>query len=72
LMIDAAKKGLGIGRIVEPMVDELFETGELVPVLKENWFPYSGLFMYFQQHSQKAQRIRALIDFLEEKHAVLR
>ena len=70
LMIDAAKKGLGIGRIVEPMVNELFESGELVPVLKENWFPYAGLFMYFQQHSQKAQRIRALIDFLEEKHAV--
>lgn len=47
LMIDVVKKGLGIGRIVEFMVDELFEIGEFVFVFKENWFFYLGLFMYF-------------------------
>ena len=68
LMIDAAKRGLGIGRIVASMVDKYFASGELLPVLEPYWLPYSGLYVYFQQHSQKAQRVRAFIDFLIEKH----
>lgn len=63
LMIDAAKRGLGIGRIVAPIVDKYFASKELVPVLMPHWYPYSGLYLYFQQHSQKAQRVRAFIDF---------
>lgn len=70
LMIDAAKRGVGIGRIVAPMVDKYFVSKELVPVLMPHWYPYSGLYLYFQQHSQKAQRVRAFIDFLIEKHPI--
>ena len=67
LMVDAARNGLGIGRIVEPMVRELFEQDKLVPVLKDYWQPYPGLYVYFHKNTQKAKRVRVLIDFLIEK-----
>lgn len=67
VMIDAAHNGLGIGRIVTPMVAEGFKKGEIVPVLEEYWQPYSGLYVYFHKNTQKAKRVRVLIDFLLEK-----
>ena len=67
VMLDASIKGLGIGRIVEPMVQELFASNQLKPILKEYWFPYSALYVYFHQNRQKAKRVRVLIDFLVVK-----
>ncbi len=66
-MLDGAKKGIGIGRIVMPMVQADIEQGTLVPVLRQYWDEYPGLFVYFMQNTQKALRVRVLIDFLIEK-----
>ncbi|MGI9523612.1 MAG: hypothetical protein ACR2PG_18420 [Hyphomicrobiaceae bacterium] len=41
--------------------------GTVKPVLKRNWAPYPGLFAYFPQNSQKACRIRVLLEFYDEK-----
>ncbi len=70
-MVDAAEKGLGIGRIVLPMVKEQFADGRLKPVLEPYWCDYPGLYVYFLQNSQKARRVRVLIDFLVEKGRLL-
>lgn len=67
VMVDAAEKGLGIGRLVTPLIDTHLKNGELKPVLEENWYPYPSLYVYFMQNSQKARRVRVLIDFLVEK-----
>lgn len=66
-MLDAAEKGLGIGRMVTPMIETQLANGQLVPILKESWLPYPKLYLYFVQNSQKAKRVRVLIDFLLEK-----
>ncbi|MCT7655345.1 LysR substrate-binding domain-containing protein [Oceanimonas sp. NS1] len=71
-MVDAAEKGLGIGRIVTPMVAEHFASGRLRPVLQPHWYPYSGLFLYFVRNSQKARRVRALIDFWSKRSSAAR
>ncbi|BDY03071.1 LysR substrate-binding domain-containing protein [Ferrimonas sp. YFM] len=70
-MMDATLKGLGIGRMVTPMVTDYFQQGQLLPVLEQNWTPYPGLYLYFVQNSQKARRVRVLIDFLVEKGKAL-
>lgn len=74
LMVDAAEKGLGIGRMVEPMVSPQLASGKLQPILKDYWFPYAGLYVYFHKNTQKAKRVRVLIDFLleqaEARHAL--
>ncbi|GAL35044.1 hypothetical protein JCM19240_3414 [Vibrio maritimus] len=49
------------------MILDDFEQGELIPILKEYWYPYSGLYVYFHRNTQKAKRVRVLIDFLTEK-----
>lgn len=66
-MVDAASKGLGIGQMIEPVVNEKLKSGELKPVLEKHWQSLPGLYIYFVQNSQKAKRVRALIDFLVEK-----
>jgi len=71
MMIDAAKQGIGIGRILEPIVKNELEEGTLLPVLKEKWVTCPGLYAYFPQHSQKARRIRVFIDFLKEKSILI-
>lgn len=67
LVIDAAEKGLGVGRMITPMVSDKLASGELNPILEEHWQPYPGLYLYFLQNSQKAKRLRVFIDFLVER-----
>lgn len=67
VMLDAAMQGIGIGRTVEPMIKHLLESNQLIPVLKDYWYPYSPLYVYFHRNTQKAKRVRVLIDFLLEK-----
>ncbi|GAK87337.1 LysR-family transcriptional regulator [Vibrio ponticus] len=69
VLIDAAKKGFGLCRAVTPMVEKALACGDLVPVMPEYWYSYAGLHVYFHQNSQKAKRVRVLIDFLLEKMA---
>ena len=69
LMIDAAIRGLGIGRMVWPVVAPAIHAGTLLPILRPAWRTIPGLHLFYPQHSQKAKRIRVLIDFLIE-HAI--
>jgi DNA-binding transcriptional LysR family regulator len=64
LIMDAAQKNLGIGRFLLPMVRPLLKSGALLPVLAKHWPVTPGLYLYYPQNSQKARRIRVLIDFL--------
>lgn len=64
IIIDAALAGVGIGRFLTPLVENYFKLGLLVPILEHNWHEYPGLYIYFSQNSQKAKRIRALVDFI--------
>ncbi|MGB0834369.1 MAG: LysR family transcriptional regulator [Psychrobium sp.] len=69
VMLDAALQGLGIGRMVAPIIEPYLEDGQLMPILKDYWYPYSPLYVYFHRNTQKAKRVRVLIDFLLEELA---
>jgi len=66
-IVDAAKKGIGIGKVLIPAVETELKNKELHPILEKHWHEYSGMYLYFLQNTQKAKRIRVLIDFLLEK-----
>ena len=53
-MLDAAKQGLGIGRIIEPAAEKALADGSLTPVLEDYWMTYPGLYLYFVQNMPKA------------------
>ncbi len=63
---DAIRQGLGIGRLFEPIHRLQPDRDELIPVLEPYWRSYPAVFLYFPQNSQRARRIRAVIDFLAE------
>lgn len=67
ITIDATINGLGVGRVIKPIVAQHFTSGALVPILENHWHTYSGLYIYFHQNTQKAKRVRVLIDFILEK-----
>lgn len=66
-IVDAAVKGLGIGKVLYPSVAEELKKKTVKPILEKHWYEYPGMYLYFLQNTQKAKRIRVLIDFLLEK-----
>ena len=66
VMIDATRQGLGIGRIFEASFRQQPDQERFIPVLQEYWVSYPPIYLYYPQYSQKAIRVRVLIDYLLE------
>lgn len=49
------------------MHEQLPDKEAFIPVLKPYWRGYPAVYLYYLQRSQKAKRVRVLIDFLLEK-----
>lgn len=64
VMAASVRQGLGIGRLFEPVYQHLPDRDTFIPVLEPFWRVYPALYLYFPQNSQRAKRIRAVIDFL--------
>ncbi len=64
VIADGVRQGLGIGRLFEPVHQHLPDRAAFLPVLEPFWRNYPALYLYFPQNSQRAKRIRAMIDFL--------
>lgn len=67
LLVDATRQGLGIGRIFASTLAMQPDRAHFIPVLEPYWISYPPIYLYYQQHSQKAKRVKVLIDFLLEK-----
>jgi len=67
VMLDATLQGLGIGRLADYMVQDKIDSGAVIPILEQYWLPIVPLYVYFHQNTQKAKRVRVLIDFLLER-----
>lgn len=65
LMMDAAEQGLGVAAILEPIAKDAIAAGKIAPILESYSYSYPGLHLYFPRHSEKANRIRVLVDFLK-------
>ncbi|HPQ95518.1 MAG: LysR family transcriptional regulator [Thiothrix sp.] len=67
VIADGVRQHLGIGRLFEPVHARLPDRDGFIPVLEPYWRRYPGVYLYYLQNSQKAGRIRTVIDFLLEK-----
>lgn len=65
VLTDAARAGLGITRIFEPIHAQLPEAQRLQPVLPGYWQTYPPLYLYYRQNMQKASRVRVVAEFLQ-------
>lgn len=69
LLIDAMRRGVGIGLVPEPMVREALARGELVAALGEYRVEPRRLFALYPSRSHLSGRVRALVDFLKQSLA---
>ncbi|MGN6580777.1 MAG: LysR substrate-binding domain-containing protein [Bordetella sp.] len=68
-MVRAALEGVGLVHVIEDYVREELADGRLVRVL-DDWCPsFQGFFLYTPGRAQMPAKLRALIDFLQEKRA---
>lgn len=70
-LLDAVRQGLGIGHLLALAVDDELRRGELVPVMVPAWRQVAPLYLYYLKDTQKACRVRVLVDFLLEKARLL-
>ena len=66
-LIDAVKQDLGVGHLLLLAVEAELASGALQPVMVANWRQVSPLYLYYLKESQKACRVRVLVEFLLEK-----
>lgn len=70
-MLKAAIQGVGLIKYLDVCVREQLASGELVRVLQP-WCPsFPGFYLYAPTRAQMPAKVRALIDFLVEKRALL-
>ncbi|WP_281167289.1 LysR substrate-binding domain-containing protein [Thiofilum flexile] len=70
VIADGVRQHLGIGRLFVPVHARLPDRDSFIPVLEPYWRNYPGVYLYYLQNSQKAGRIRTVINFLLEKSII--
>lgn len=63
LAVDAAVAGCGVIHLFEDWLQPYFDSGALVPVLKDWWQSFSGPFLYYPSRRYVPAPLRAFIDF---------
>lgn len=72
VLLDATRQGLGIGRIFTHNMQQQPDQADFIPVLQKHWRQYPPIYLYYLQHSQRAKKVQAVIEFLLEKTAEFR
>lgn len=70
LLLDAAKKGLGIANVAEALIAEEIATKKLL-VLLDSWSPYQpGLYLYYPKNRHAPPALRTVINTLRENRSL--
>jgi DNA-binding transcriptional LysR family regulator len=72
LMIRLASAGAGITFGMAETFRPWIERGELQPLLEDFCSPFPGFFLYFPGRRNMAPKLRALVDFLQDRRSLLR
>ena len=63
-LLDAVQKGLGIAQLPDYYVEPLLARGELIAMLEQYRYPYSGVWLVYPQAKQRSAKLQVLCDFL--------
>lgn len=66
-LLDAVLKGLGIAQLPDYYVEPLLARGELIAMLEQYRYPYSGVWLVYPQARQRSPRLQLLCEFLLER-----
>lgn len=68
-LMDAVSKGLGIAQLPDYYVEPALERGELVSMLEQYRYPFSGVWLVYPQARQRSPKLQLLCDFLVQRFA---
>lgn len=68
-LLDAVRKGLGIAQLPDYYVEPALARGELVSMLEQYRYPFSGVWLVYPQARQRSPKLQLLCDFLLERFA---
>ncbi|GHD40796.1 DNA-binding transcriptional regulator, LysR family [Marinobacter persicus] len=66
-LLDAVRKGLGIAQLPDYYVEPLLARGELVSMLEQYRYPFSGVWLVYPQAKQRSVKLKVLNEFLIER-----
>ncbi|MET0936136.1 MAG: LysR family transcriptional regulator [Luteibacter sp.] len=69
LLLEGARRGLGVGCHFEPLVREDIASGRLVAVLEDYWPTFGALHLYYPSRVHVPRKLRVFIDFFRERNA---
>jgi len=65
-ILAAARAGLGLAQLFEPIVRQDLREGRLVEALRDHQPPFPGFYVYYPARRQLPPKLRVFIDFLRE------
>ncbi|MCV2402671.1 LysR family transcriptional regulator [Marinomonas sp. C2222] len=65
-LLDATRKGLGIAQLPDYYVNEYLESGELIPLLTQYQYPYSGVWLVYPKSLHPSPKLQAVCEYLIE------
>ena len=68
LLLSSALKGAGIILWEERILQPWFQSGELIPLLRDYCRPYLSWHLYYPRQKHTSKPVRAFIDFIKEKY----
>lgn len=71
VMLDAAVQGVGLVKYLDLCARAQLQSGALVRVLQPWCRPFPGFYLYAPTRAQMPAKVRALIDFLQEKRGAM-
>ncbi|QWP77630.1 LysR family transcriptional regulator [Lysobacter sp. K5869] len=66
-ILSAARAGLGLAQVFEPLARADLREGRLVAVLSDWLAPFPGFYVYYPARKQLPMKLRVFVDFLREQ-----
>lgn len=70
-VVSLAARGLGIGWLFRPIVQDEIQAGRLVAVLDEYVLDRPGLFLYYPKQNTRIEAFRVFVDFVRRRSVAL-
>ncbi|MFD1298388.1 LysR family transcriptional regulator [Lysobacter gummosus] len=67
MILSAARAGLGMAQLFEPIAREDVRAGRLVEVLGDYQPPFPGFYIYYPARKQLPTKLRVFVDFMREQ-----
>ena len=67
VVIDMAVQGAGVCYLMDAMIEEQFDSGELAPLLEQQWCDPPNIYMYYAPENRQTSRVRCFLDFIDAR-----